>query len=151
MSLWTPDGERPIQRATPAAAPDPVGDELFGADVSGMIPPSMAEELAALPPEERAEAERVLAEMMEVQRRVLEAPAADVIANHLMGIYELAAMHLNQEVPNFAEASVAIDSLRAVVSAVEGRLGENEPVLQQAVQQLQMAFVQIKSEIDAAT
>jgi hypothetical protein len=110
------------------------------------IPAELAEELAALSPEDRARAEALIAEMAEVQQRIAEAPAEDVVANHLMGIYELGAIHLQQEPPQFAEASVAIDALRAVLEGLEGRLGEHEPTLAEALQQLQMAFVQLKDQ-----
>jgi hypothetical protein len=108
------------------------------------MPPGLEEELAALSPEDRARAEALLAEMAEVQQRIAESPAADVVANHLMGIYELGAIHLQQDPPQFAEATVAIDALRAVLDRLEGRLGEHEPTLREALQQLQMAFVQLQ-------
>lgn len=136
MSLWTPGGERPVRRDPPAAEPAaPTGGER-----------SFADELADLSPEDRARAEQMMAEMAEVQQRIAEAPAADVLANHLMGFYELAAIHLNQQPPNFAEAALAIDALRAVLERVGDRLGENGPVLSQALANLQMAFVQLKEQ-----
>ena len=145
MSLWTPDGERPVQRE-PQPAADPATAAAGGGLDPSMLPPGMAEELAALSPEDRARAEAVLMEMAEVQQRIAQAPAADVVANHLMGIYELGAIHLQQDPPHFAEASVAIDALRAVVEGLKGRLGEHEPTLAEALQQLQMAFVQLKDQ-----
>jgi hypothetical protein len=96
-----------------------------------------------LTPEEQAQAQAMMAEMAEVQERIAGAPASDVLANHLMGFYELAAIHLSQQPPNFREAAVAIDALRLVVEGMEGRLGENEPTLVQALGQIQMAFVQL--------
>jgi hypothetical protein len=96
-----------------------------------------------LTPEEQAQAQAMMAEMAEVQQRIAEAPAADVLANHLMGFYELAAIHLSQQPPNFREAAVAIDGLRLVLEGMVGRLGENEPTLHQALQQIQMAFVEL--------
>jgi hypothetical protein len=110
------------------------------------MPSGLAEELAALSPEDRAHAEALLAEMAEVQQRIASSPASDVVANHLMGIYELGAIHLQQEPPHFAEATIAIDALRAVIEGLEGRLGEHEPTLREALQQLQMAFVQLQKQ-----
>ncbi len=89
-----------------------------------------------------------MAEMAEVQQRIAQTPAAEVIANHLMGFYELAAIHLSQEPPHFAEATVAIDALRAVLEALGDRLGDNVGVLNQALSQMQMAFVQLKQQTD---
>ncbi len=140
MSLWTPDGERAVGRepatrdAAPAAAARP------------QLPPEIEAELAALGPEERAQAEAMLAEMAETQERLAQTPASDVIANHLMGFYELAAIHLQQDPPHFAEASVAIDGLRLVLDGLGDRLGEHAVVLTQALQQIQMAFVSLKAE-----
>jgi len=70
-------------------------------------------------------------------------PAAVVVSNHLMGLYELAAIHLSQEPPNFPEAQVAIDAMAAVVEGMPGRLGENEPTLKDALGQLRLAYVQL--------
>jgi len=86
----------------------------------------------------------MLAEMAEVQERIAQTPASEVIANHLMGFYELAAIHLSQQPPHFAEAALAIDALHAVLERLGNQFGENGPVLQQALQQVQMAFVQLK-------
>ena len=145
MSLWTPDGERAVNRepaVTPAARP---ATGTTGAS-RPPLPPELEAELAALGPEERAQAEEMLAEMADTQERLAQTPAADVIANHLMGFYELAAIHLQQDPPHFAEASVAIDGLRLVLDGLGERLGEHGVVLTQALQQIQMAFVSLKQE-----
>lgn len=124
MSLWTPDGERPVARPTPA-------------------PPELVDELSD---DERAEAEALAAEMAEVRRQVASTPAWVIVANHVMGLYELAAIHLQQNPPNFTEAAVGIDAMGAVLDRLEGRLGENEPVLRDARAQLQMAFVALQRQ-----
>jgi len=139
VSLWTPDGERPIQRErSPEPTTTPSGGDLDDFD------------LESLSPEEQARAQEMLAEMAEVREQVASVPAADVIANHLMGFYELGAIHLSQDPPNFAEAVVAIDALRITLDGMAGRLGEHEDVLRQALAQIQMAFVQIKDQVTAA-
>ena len=43
---------------------------------------------------------------------------------------------------------MAIDALRAVLEALGDRLGENVAVLNQALSQMQMAFVQLKQKTD---
>jgi len=136
MSLWTPGGEVPVERNP---QPEPTPDEGVSGRVGG---PSLDD----LSPEERARAEQMIAEMAEVQRQVLEAPAAQVVTNHIAGFYELAALHLSQDQPRFDEAQLAIDAMAAVVDAVGSRLGENEGPLRDALNQLQMAFVQRKSD-----
>lgn len=84
-----------------------------------------------------------MAEMAEAQRRLAGMPAADVVANHAMGLYELAAIHLSQPTPQLDDAKVAIDALAALVDAVGERFGENLRVLREALTNLQMAFVQV--------
>ena len=86
--------------------------------------------------------------MIETRERLASVPAADVIANHAMGLYELAAIHLSKPEPAFAEAALAIDALRAITNSLGDRLGEAAPVLQQAMNQIQMAFVNIKQEAE---
>lgn len=84
-------------------------------------------------------------EMDEIRRKVLEAPAASVIANHCYGLFELAAIHLSQAPPSLSEARLAIDALAAVVDALRGRLGENEQALIDGVAQLRLAWIQLDS------
>ena len=63
-------------------------------------------------------------------------------------LYELAAIHLANEPPSLGEAQVAIDAMTALIEGLPGRLGENEPVLREALQQLQLAFVQLRGEAE---
>jgi hypothetical protein len=138
-SLWTPDGEHPVGAGGPAhvehgdAVHDAVGDEDAGVAFED------------LSPEEQAEVRRMAEELAEVQREVAATPAATIVANHLMGFYELGAIHLSQDPPNFAEAAVAIDAMAGVVEKLPGRLGENEQVLRDALAQIRMAFVSLKN------
>jgi hypothetical protein len=120
MSLWTPGGEHEVPR-----------------DEHGNIDPEQ------LTDEQRAELESIAEEMAQVRAQLLAVPAATVVANHVMGLYELAAIHLSNQPPNLGEARVAIDAMAGVVESLEGRLGENEPVLTDALAQLRLAFVQI--------
>jgi len=71
-------------------------------------------------------------------------PASVVVANHAMGLYELAALHLADQPPNLTEATVAIDALGALLDGMKGRLGEPEATLREAMSQIQLAFVQLK-------
>ena len=129
MSLWTPDGEHRVERDEPAP-PGPESEE---------------DPLAGLSEEEREQAMAMAQEMDEVRRQLASVPAAVVVANHAMGLYELAAIHLSSQPPNFVEAQVAIDAMVAIVEGLKGRLGENESTLVDAVRQLQVAFVQLKN------
>lgn len=121
-SLWTPDGEHNV----PPAGTAPEDHEL---------PP--------LTPEEELELAEAADEVARIRGQLAAAPAEAVVANHVMGLYELAAVHLNQEHPNLAGARLAIDALAAVLDATKGRLGEFEETLTGARTQLQLAFVQV--------
>ena len=142
-SLWTPGGEYPVggdePASEPAAPPDPTLDDVIAAS----LPEGVT--LDDLSPEERARAEQMVKEMAEARERLVSTPAAVIVANHGMGLYELAALHLAEQPPNLTEATVAIDALGALTEGLEGRLGEAEPTLREALDQLRMAFVQIKS------
>jgi hypothetical protein len=84
------------------------------------------------------------ARMAEFQREVLEAPAALVITNHCIGLFQLAAIHLEAQPPNLDEAQLAIDALAAVVERLGPRLGAEERPLQEALTNLRLAFVEVR-------
>lgn len=87
--------------------------------------------------------EEAAAEIAQIKEQLAAAPPELVVANHVMGLYELAAIHLNRETPDLDAARLAIDALAGVLDACKGRLGEAEPTLSGARQQLQMTFVQV--------
>jgi hypothetical protein len=128
MTLWTPGGEHRPE-------PEPTGGDPAGAE--GNEVPS---DLSA---EDQARLEAMQSEMAEVRQQLLGAPAAVVVANHAMGLYELAAIHLTAEAPKLAEASLAIDALAALVEGLAGRLGEAEPTLKEALVQLRGAYLEV--------
>ena len=121
-TIWTPSGEQPV------------GDE--GDQTAAGAPPTGAEQQA---PDE------LEAELAEVQRQLLETPASVIIANHAIGLFQLAALHLNQQPPNFVDAQLAIDALGSIVEGLGDRLGPDEDALRDALAQIRLAFVQIKS------
>jgi hypothetical protein len=88
-------------------------------------------------------------ELAEARARLLETEVSTVITNHALGIYELAAIHLTADEPNLNEAQLAIDGLAALVEGLEGRLGEGEQTLREALHQARMAFVQRSSQTAA--
>lgn len=93
-----------------------------------------------LPPQDRADLERELAAM---QQELLGAPVSVVVANHAVGLFQLAALHLNQRPPNLAEGRLAIDAMAALVEGLEGRLDEQEQALRDALAQLRLAYVEL--------
>jgi hypothetical protein len=143
MSLWTPGGEVPVNRPgePEAAASEP---ERQAAPQRPM-PPGVPD-LEDLSPEERAQVEEMVAQMAEAQRQIAATPAAQIVATHAGGLYELAAIKLQQQPPQLGDARLAIDALVAVVDAVGDRLGEDSETLRDAVSQVQRAYVQINSE-----
>ncbi len=128
-TFWTPSGERPIPRDEPPAPTPP-----------GPTPADGGREY---------DEEELRAEMMAMQEQLLRTPAAVVVANHGIAMLELAALHLGQDPPRLAEASVAIDALAGIVDAVGSRMGENEAPLRQALHQLRMAFLEAKNAAGA--
>ena len=82
--------------------------------------------------------------LAETRQRLAEVPAEVVVVNHVIGLYELAAIHLSAQPPRLAEAALAIDAVACLVEGLEGRLGEEQPTLKMALDNIRIAFVQIK-------
>jgi len=88
-------------------------------------------------------------EMNEARARLAEIPAEVVVTNHVMGLYELAAIHLSASSPDLRQAALAIDAVACLVDGLGARLGEDAPTMQDALGNIRLAFVQIKGQIDA--
>lgn len=121
-TIWTPSGEQPV------------GDEGQRGAAAGPSPGA-----------EQQAPDELEAELAEVQRQLLETPASVIIANHAIGLFQLAALHLNQQPANFVDAQLAIDALGSIVEGLGDRLGADEEPLRDALAQIRLAFVQIKS------
>jgi len=78
------------------------------------------------------------------RRRVAEVPAEVVVTNHVMGLYELAAIHLSSEPPDLASAALAIDAVGCLVEGLGDRLGPDATTMRDALANIRMAFVEIK-------
>ena len=133
----TPDGDVPVERAEDEARPATIASEMLGGP-----------NLDDLSPEERAQAEEMIARMAEVQRQLLSHPASVFVANHLMGLYELAAVHLDQPEPKYDEVRLAIDAMTSMLDATEDRLPESGAELRQALTVLQTVYVQRVNSAD---
>ncbi len=81
----------------------------------------------------------------EARRRVAEAPVEVVVVNHVMGLYELAAIHLAAGRPDLRGAALAIDAVACLVDGLGDRLGADAPTMRDALASIRMAFVQVKS------
>ncbi len=126
-SFWTPQGEHqvPPDDADPASVPSPEQD--------GWPQPD---------PETVAEME---AELRQAQEQLLQVPAAQVVENHLIGLYELAAIHLRAAPPNLDEARLPIDAMGLIVENLGDRL-PNAEALSAALHQIRMAYVELHSQ-----
>ena len=149
-SLWTPGGERPVP---PSAAPPDELDELDG-DVTGdplrAAAAAIGVDLDSLTDDERTQLQAELAEMMRVRREVAATPASEMLANYLMRFFDLATIYLESEPPAFAEAATVIEAFRSVLDGLGERLGEHQPMLTEALGQLQMVFVQVKQQTETS-
>jgi hypothetical protein len=85
--------------------------------------------------------------MFEARLRLAEVPAEVVVSNHVMGLYELAAIHLSAEPPALVEAALAIDAVGCLVDGLGERLGNDWETLRDALSNIRLAFVQIKGTV----
>ena len=145
-SLWTPDGERPVGRPQPEpSAPTPPPPSP---------PPSPPPRGERSPQPDQADqavqaGEPTEAELEELRLQLARTPAAVVVANHVFGLFELAFLHLSLQPPQLEEARLAIDGAAALVEGLAGRLGEAEATAAEGLAQLRLAFVHIKSGVEA--
>jgi hypothetical protein len=107
----------------------------------------------AEPPGERLspeEQEELASELSAMQQELARTPASVVVANHAVGLFQLAAIHLNVRPPNLEEGRLAIDAFAALVDGLPGRLGDDEGSLREALAQIRLAYVQL-SRADGST
>lgn len=126
-TLWTPGGEREVprgQRDLPPEQPD--------------LPP----EQPGLSPEQ----DELLAQLQDAREQLAQTPASVVVANHAIGLFQLAAIHLDRDPPQLEDARLAIDALAALVDGLVGRLGEEESALREALTNLRLAYVQVAGD-----
>ncbi len=89
--------------------------------------------------------------LAQARERLAEAPAEIVVVNHVMGLYELAAIHLSASPARLHEAALAIDAVACLVEGLGPRLGEESETLLTALSNIRLAFVQVKGSTDANT
>ena len=123
-SLWTPDGERPVRRRA---------RRQNGSGRPGVA----ADDVAALQDE-----------LQEAQREILSVPASAIVANHVIGLFQLAAVHLQVSPPNLDDARLAIDAMGVMVDGLQGRLGVDEGTLEDALAQIRLAYVQVAGLVE---
>jgi hypothetical protein len=138
-SIWTPSGEHPT---------DPLGDPAGDPPTGGPAGDIAGYDDEELSPEQIAEVE---AEMFRARAELASVPVADIVANHAVGLWQLAVLHLTPDPgpdgrpvePRLDEAGLAIDAFAALVDGLGARLAPHDEALQDALAQLRLAFVQV--------
>ena len=101
-------------------------------------------DLDDLDPDQRDQIEAAQQAMEEARARLADVPAEVVVTNHVMGLYELAAIHLSADTPDLVQAALAIDAVACLVDGLGDRLGPDAPTMVEALNNIRLAFVQIK-------
>ncbi len=122
-TLWTPEGEHPVE---PAGSTSPETDT--GAVNTDELDEAQAREMAR--------------QMAEAQEALAQAPVDQVVSNHVMGLFELAAIHLRKQPPDLVSARLPIDAMGLLIDNLGDRLFESE-TLTAALNQLRMAYVEL--------
>jgi len=86
---------------------------------------------------------RLEAEAAAMTAELAAAPAAVVIANHVVGLFQLGAIHLNEDPPHLDDGRLAIDAVKGILDAVGDRLGDDGEALRTGLTQLQLAYVEL--------
>jgi hypothetical protein len=136
-SLWTPGGAREEPRDLGRDRPAPPGSGAPDGGAPGRPGGGPGDE----GPDEAA----ARAELARLQAELRATPVADIVANHAIGLWQLAVLHLGLEdraTMNLVEASLAIDAFAALVDGLGARLGRHEGPLRDALTQLRLAYVQ---------
>ncbi len=139
-SLWTPSGEQPVESAGSGSVPTGSG-----------AGPVSSHGHTGHDEHDEHDGHDEAAELAQLQSELRATPAADIIANHAIGLWQLAVLHLGLDNPSMAklaEASLAIDAMGAIVDKLAGRLGAHAEPLTDALTQLRMAFVQQSRRIN---
>ena len=111
-----------------------------------MIDESDEIEFDGAPGGDSDDAVRQAAEALEEARsRLASVPAEVVVTNHVMGLYELAAIHLSSDPVDLVSAALAIDAVGCLVEGLGARLGEEHSTMTDALANIRMAFVQVKA------
>ena len=124
-SFWTPSGEHEVPGETSNAEPMPglAGDPDIDPDTAA----AMQQQL------------------IEAQEQLLSVPASQIVANHVIGLFELAALHLRVDPPNLEEARLPIDAMGILVEQLGDQLPEHQ-TLSAALHQIRLAFVEVQNQ-----
>lgn len=119
-------------------------DAGFAGEIPGLD--DFQSQFEQMSPEEQQQIAEAQQAMEESRARLASVPAEVVVTNHVMGLYELAAIHLSSEQPDLAQAALAIDALACLVDGLGARLGPEAATMADALNNIRLAFVQIKGQ-----
>jgi len=137
-SIWTPSGEYQPSNEPDGPAPAAPAGPPDGPEGGGDISPEELEAMGRLHDQLRA------------------TPAIDVVANHVVQLFQLALVYLGAgvggadaagaPVADLVQASIVIDTMAAIVDGLGPRLADHEQTLRDALTQLQLLWVEIADE-----
>jgi hypothetical protein len=139
-SIWTPGGEHPVpppSQDSAATGPAAAASRPRTQGADSAFDPSDPLDSDALDPEV---AEQLAEQLAEAHRRILSEPVDVLVSNHVMGLYELAAIHLSAEDPDLEAARLPIDAMGILVDGLGDRLAEHATLIN-ALQQIRLAYV----------
>jgi hypothetical protein len=93
-------------------------------------------------------------QMREMLTRLADTPVEAIATQFAVEFQEIAVLHLGlaaERPESLAQARLAIDAMAAIVDAVGDRFGPNAEPLRQAVQALQLGYVEVSSQISGET
>lgn len=104
--------------------------------------------------------EQMRGELARFQAQLAATPAVEVIANHAVGLFELARLHLalaaegpesiEERMIRLNEARLCCDAFAGMIDALGERLGEGQQPLAEGLSQLRIAIVEIQGVLDQA-
>ncbi|MEC9087848.1 MAG: hypothetical protein VX734_00465 [Actinomycetota bacterium] len=127
-SFWTPSGEHEVPN-------EDVGGGAFDPQLAGVGDSEIDPETAAAMEQQ----------LREAQEQLLSVPAGQIVANHVIGLFELAALHLRVDPPNLEEARLPIDAMGILVEQLGDQLPEHQ-TLAAALHQIRLAFVEVQNQ-----
>lgn len=68
-------------------------------------------------------------------------PVADILANQLFVLFQIAAMYLAETPPRLNDAQLVIDVASAIIKSGDQRLGDHIHLYKNALAELQQAYV----------
>lgn len=101
----------------------------------------------ALSDERLDQAADVQEAIAESRARLAQVPAEVVVTNHVMGLYELATIHLAAMPPDLMSAVLAIDAVACLVEGLDERLGADAPTMRDALANIRLAFVSVQQSL----